>query len=247
MKLFPFCFTLLVYLFFSFSLRGQTITIIYESTPPDQLHEAIRKVLPEAARHEIIGRLTLTISDGRSRFSRDSVYVNKKSHDEDSKKYSPYHVIYKDYNKKLWLEESARYEEGYLYEQNLDLMRERNARWQWNITGEQETIAGIVCTKAVAKNGDVAWFAPDIPYLDGPFNGVFSLPGLVLSYESRIAKWTALSVSFGVKPISLPDSQRSTKKSAIDLPYNEWMALGRDKVIVIDSQTPQKTWLKFER
>jgi len=247
MKLLPFCLTLLIYLFFSSFLKGQAITIIYESTPPDQLHKAIQEALPEAARHEIIVRLTLTISDGRSRFSRDSIYVTKRSNDEYSKKYGPYKVIYKDYNKKLWLEESARYEEGYLYEQNLDLMRERNARWQWTITDEQKTIAGILCTKAVAKNGDIAWFAPGIPYLDGPHDGVFSLPGLVLAYENSFNIWTAVSVKLAGGPIKLPTGQRSTKKSAIDLPYNEWMALGKDKVIVIDSQTPQKTWLKFER
>ncbi len=247
MRLFFFCLILLIDLFYFSSLKGQDITIIYESTPPDQLHKAIQDVLPEAARHEIIVRFTLTITNGRSRFSRDSVYVKKRSNDKDSKKYSPYQVVYKDYNKKLWLEESARYEEGHLYEQNLDLMRERNARWQWTVTDEQQSIAGILCTKAVAKNGDIVWFAPDIPYLDGPHNGVFSLPGLVLSYENPFGKWTAVSVKLGGGPVTLPDGQRSAKKSAIDLPYNEWMALGRDKVIVINAQTPHRTWLKFER
>jgi GLPGLI family protein len=235
-----------VHLFFVQSLQGQGVSVIYELTPPDQRHEVIRNALPEVSQQKIIERFTLTISNGRSRLSRDSVYVFYKNND--IKDYWYYKTVYKDYNKKLWLEESARYEEGHLYEQNLDLMRERNARWQWTITDEQQSIAGILCTKAVAKNGHIAWFAPDIPYLDGPRDGVFSLPGLVLSYAHPFRnKWTAVSVKLGSWPVTLPTGQRSAKKSAIDLPYNEWMALGKDKVIVIDAQTPQKTWLKFER
>jgi len=245
MRLFSLFLFLSIYLFLISSLQGQSITVVYELTPPDQRREVIQKVLPEVSQQKIIERFTLMISNGRSRFSRDSVYVFYK-HNE-LKGYWYYKTVYKDYNRQLWLEESARYEEGCLFEQNIDLMRERNARWQWTITDEQKTIAGILCTKAVAKNGNIAWFAPDIPYLDGPHNGVFSLPGLLLSYENPSGKWTAVSVKFGGEPVSLPAGKRSTQKSDIDLPYNEWMALGKGKLIVIDSQTPQKTWLKFER
>jgi len=246
MKLLPLFLSLYFAVFFVSSLWSQGITVVYDITRPDQPHEAIQKVLSEVSQPKMVGRFTLTISNGLSRFSRDSVYVFYKSSNE-TKSYWYYKTVYKDYNKKLWLEESARYEEGHLYEQDLDLMRERNARWQWTVTDKQQSIAGILCTKAVAKNGDIAWFAPDIPYLDGPHNGVFNLPGLVLAYENPFNIWTAVSVKLGSEPVTLPDGQRSTKKSAIDLPYNEWMALGRDKVIVINAQTPQKTWLKFER
>jgi GLPGLI family protein len=244
MKTLPFNLILFFLVSSCISVTAQSLKVVYHRTSATDMSE-LSPELSKLSQRKVTHIYSLTIFNGISRYSLDSIFI---FHDQSGfKQYCPYQVIYKDYNKKLWLEESARYKEGYLYEQNLDQMREGNARWQWTITDEQKIIAGILCTKAVAREEHIAWFASDIPYLDGPFYGVFNLPGLVLSYENRVGKWTALSVHFGAKPIILPTGQRFNKKSAIDLPYNEWMALGKDKVIVIDSQTPQKTWLKFER
>ncbi len=65
--------------------------------------------------------------------------------------------------------------DSYLYTENLPL-------FEWNITGDIDSISGYPVYKATTHFGGrdwVAWFAPEIPYNDGPykFNG---LPGLIL-------------------------------------------------------------------
>ena len=65
--------------------------------------------------------------------------------------------------------------DSYLYTENLPL-------FEWTITGDTAIISGYKVQKATTHFGGrdwVAWFAPEIPYNDGPykFNG---LPGLIL-------------------------------------------------------------------
>ena len=65
--------------------------------------------------------------------------------------------------------------DGYMYAEDLNLIN-------WKITGETDSISGYTVQKATtsfAGRDWVAWFAPEIPYNDGPykFNG---LPGLIL-------------------------------------------------------------------
>ncbi len=223
------------------SLTGQSIKVVYHATSTN----AVREISPELSQRKITYSYSLTIHNGISKYSRDSVYL---LYDQsDGKEYWPYKEIYKDYNNGVWLEKSGRYKEGYLYEQNLDELREKSTRWKWTVTEEQKAIAGIPCRRAIAKNGDVAWYAPDIPYLDGPRDGVFSLPGLVLEYETNYYKWSAVEVLFNAQAVTLPDGIPTRKKNAIQLSYNDVMALGKKQMILIDAQTPQKTWLKFER
>lgn len=61
--------------------------------------------------------------------------------------------------------------------------------FNWQLTGEIDTILNYKVQKATSNFGGrswIAWFCPDIPYNDGPykFNG---LPGLILKvYDSRL-------------------------------------------------------------
>lgn len=234
--------SILALLFLSYApLTGQSIKVVYHATAKENIQE----ILPELSQQKIIYSYSLTINHGASKYCRDSVYVIYDR--SDSKEYWPYKEVYKDYNNGVWLEKSGSYMEGYLYEQGLDELRERNTRQQWALTSEQKAIAGIPCRQAIAKNGDVAWFAPDIPYLDGPQDGVFSLPGLVLEYETQYYKWSAVEVLFNAQTVALPDGIRTHKKNTIQLSYNDIMSLGKDKLIIIDAQTPLEAWLKFEQ
>lgn len=63
----------------------------------------------------------------------------------------------------------------YKFEEDLDL-------FHWELTGDTSTICGYKTQKATCNFGGrswVAWFAPELPYSDGPykFNG---LPGLIV-------------------------------------------------------------------
>jgi len=241
MKTLSLCLTFLLVPLSCIFLIGQSIKVVYHATSTN----AIQDISPELSQRKITYSYSLTIHNGISRYSRDSVYL---LYDQSGgKEYWAYKEIYKDYNNGLWVEKSGRYKEGYLFEQNLDELREKNAKWNWTVTNEQKAIANIPCKKAVAKNGDEAWYAPDIPYLDGPQNGTHNLPGLVLEYKTNHYKWSAVEVQFNAQAVILPDGIRTHKKNSIQLSYNDVMALGKDNVIVITPQTPQKTWLKFER
>jgi GLPGLI family protein len=65
--------------------------------------------------------------------------------------------------------------DSYLYTENLPL-------FEWTITGDTDSISGFKVQRATTHFGGrewIAWFAPEIPFNDGPykFNG---LPGLIL-------------------------------------------------------------------
>jgi len=64
---------------------------------------------------------------------------------------------------------------NFRYEEDLDL-------FNWNLTADTTTICGFKVQKATCDFGGrswIAWFAPELPYSDGPykFNG---LPGLII-------------------------------------------------------------------
>jgi len=67
------------------------------------------------------------------------------------------------------------------YEESIDL-------FNWELTGETDTIGGYKAQKALSDFGGrkwIAWFSSEIPYNDGPykFNG---LPGLIIkAYDDR--------------------------------------------------------------
>lgn len=70
---------------------------------------------------------------------------------------------------------------SYIYVENMDL-------FTWHLTGRTDTVFNYTIQEATANFGGrswIAWFAPEIPYSDGPykFNG---LPGLILKvYDTR--------------------------------------------------------------
>ena len=83
--------------------------------------------------------------------------------------------IYKNYPKgKLTFTDHIP-SDTYRYEEPLDI-------FNWQLTGDTATVCGYKSQKATCNFGGrswVAWFAPELPYSDGPykFNG---LPGLIL-------------------------------------------------------------------
>ena len=67
------------------------------------------------------------------------------------------------------------------------LLKSNLKTFKWKISGEQDTIAGYTCMKAVLQNDTnnvVAWFTPQIPVSVGP-SGYGQLPGLILKLEMK--------------------------------------------------------------
>lgn len=222
---------------------AQGISIVYDAqNKPD----AMRRYMPERAGDKVNYRTSLHIANGQSKYSRDSVFVMGIA--SQGTEYWHYETIYKDYNRKLWLVESGRYREGHILQKDLGTLREKDrASQSWSITAAHKLIAGIDCIKAVSEHGDVAWYAPSIPYPDGPQYGVFNLPGLVMEYETELYKWVAVSVHFGKQEISLPEGEWSSEERNIERSYQEIMSLNRSESIVINAKTPLQTWIKFEQ
>lgn len=220
---------------------SQSITIVYDAVAkPD----AVKRYTPQRADDRINYRTSLCIANGQSKYSRDSLFVSRLT--SQGTEYWYHKTVYKDYNRKLWLEGSGRYQDGYVLRKDLDTLQERSKRSQsWSITEEHKVIAGIDCIKSADGYKDIAWYAPSMPYPDGPQFGVFNLPGLVMEYETELFKWTAVSVHFGEKTIALPAGEWSRVPSAIERTYQEIMSLDRSESIVVDAETPLGVWIGF--
>ncbi len=67
------------------------------------------------------------------------------------------------------------------------LLKSNLKTFKWKISGDQDTIAGYTCMKAVLQNDTnnvVAWFTPQIPFSTGP-KGYCELPGLILKLDIK--------------------------------------------------------------
>lgn len=85
------------------------------------------------------------------------------------------------------------------YEESLDI-------YKWKLTQETSTICGYKAKKATCNFGGrswVAWFAPELPYSDGPykFNG---LPGLIVKIADTRNHYVFELLSIGKPNKSLP-------------------------------------------
>ena len=83
--------------------------------------------------------------------------------------------VYKNFNEKEITTTDHIPSDSYLYKENLNL-------FDWKISGETDSLFGYKVQRATTCFGGrewIAWFAPEIPFNDGPykFNG---LPGLIL-------------------------------------------------------------------
>ena len=76
---------------------------------------------------------------------------------------------------------------------------------QWKITGEQDTVAGYTCMKALLANDSnivVAWFTPQIPVSVGP-KDYGQLPGAILKLDFENGKRVYRALSVELNPIAI--------------------------------------------
>ena len=224
-------------------VSGQSLTIVYEaysfSAP-----ENVQKAMPALSENSIKYYYSLTIDKGVSKFSRDSIIAASFSNDMMEDWF--FEDIYKIYNEDKWIKHSGRYKDGYAWERKISKLTEGND-FQWKISQERKNIAGIECIKATSYKGYAVWFAPKLPYPDGPRYGVYNLPGLVLSLETAFDKWIAKTIVMSNKNIQMPKFELVQDEKNISLSFNEIKNLSTDKAIILNKNTPNNQWLTFKK
>jgi GLPGLI family protein len=229
---------------FSQNIIAQGFTVVYEATSVIT-NEMILQDHPELSNKEVIYKYSLKIDDNKSLFSRDSLIVHVNTTSLNSEEYWPYQCIYKNYNQDKWIESSGRYTEGYAYERSLSDLIEKN-HFNWEKSDLTKKVAGVECIQVVSKN-NTAWYAPTIPFPDGPAYGIFGLSGLVLQFDNGQDFWTATKIIFENTTIIAPSTETTNNIAQIKISYDEIKALPQNKVILINSATPLHKWLKFEQ
>lgn len=237
--------TFILFIFILVRTNAQNLTIVYEAYTI-QSQEMLEKI-PAYSEYNSRYYYSLNIHKNISKFSRDSVLVISLPN-INFKELWEFEEIYKDYNKDSWISHSGRYKEGYGLEKVISEMAENN-KFQWQISQDKQLIAGIECIKALSPKGYTAWFAPKLPYPDGPQYGIFNLPGLVLSLETPNSKWVAnqVIVKNNDNDIDIPKLTLVQSETEIKLSYKEIKALGTEKVITIDKDTPIGKRLTFKK
>ena len=151
-----------------------SLNFVRDSTNPSGKSNSTLILLIGSNVSEFVNRVKYMIDTAVRRFTTaDQVisYIN----DPKAKHPNILYYIYKNYPKgKLTFTDHIP-SETYRYEEPLDI-------FNWQLTGDTATVCGYKSQKATCDFGGrswVAWFAPELPYSDGPykFNG---LPGLIV-------------------------------------------------------------------
>ena len=83
----------------------------------------------------------------------------------------------------------------------------------WKMTGEQKTILGYACQKAVQTKDSttiVAWFTPEIPVSTGP-DHYLGLPGLILGIDINEGNHTIEATSVELTQVDKSSIEKPTK------------------------------------
>lgn len=235
----------IILIFFNYiqTVDSQHLSIVYEEYTTSYVGESYRPGGANTGNH-FIAMFTLRINNGISKFSRDSIFLKFES---------PFHgfspwtteFIYKNYNNDEWIKARGIYMEGYAVKKKLSDEQAYRKYYNWRITGKKKFILGIECIQAEANNGHEVWYAPSIPYPDGPEHGVFNLPGLVFEYIMPNRKFTAKSIKFENSEIVIPEFNYVESEESIFIDFG-WKNFSRKKSIPLDKDTPLNQWLKFE-
>lgn len=86
---------------------------------------------------------------------------------------------------------------------------------KWKMEGQQKTIAGYVCMKAVSMRNDTipvtAWWTPQIPLATGPGNDG-KLPGLVLALDINNGDMVSVATKVELRPLSEEEKAMEPQK-----------------------------------
>ena len=151
-----------------------SLNFVRDSTNPSVRSNSTLLLLIGSNVSEFVNRVNYMNDTAVRRFTTADQVINYLT-DPNAKHPNVLYYIYKNYPKgKLTFTDHIP-SETYRYEEPLDI-------FNWQLTGDTATLCGYKSQKATCDFGGrswVAWFAPELPYSDGPykFNG---LPGLIL-------------------------------------------------------------------
>jgi GLPGLI family protein len=232
------------FILLSFKAYTQKLVIVYEHQQINYPEEILR-FAPQMADEKNISRYSLCMNNGRSLYTRDSIYLADEK-PRNSRSFISYRRIYKDYNSDIWVENSSRLKARYCLKKKLNDLKNDYNYFNWHITAEKKIIAGIECVKATSINGTFVWFAPDIPYPDGPDHGIFNLPGLVMWYETSYHQWKAVYTFFDERDLQLPECTLEENEEKIKLTELESKDLSAEECIRLNKDTPLKQWIRLK-
>ena len=201
----------IIFLIFNFSLRGQGIEIIYEAK--DIMDPALETLMPGIQESDITYRLSLKINNEKSIYNKDSIFVRKK--DPRMKGGFMGQTIFKDYHNNSYVEFGAKYDENTAYIQSLDNDKLKRS-YKWAFPDSEKFICGVRCKKATSGNS-IAWYSVEHMYKDGPGHGVYSLPGLVLEFQTSTFFYKAIEIKPFWDIIELPTNLKVSESEHLIL------------------------------
>lgn len=220
-------------LFSSLMLQAQTLSVYYQFKSPkaQKKYAFMSKIDPDGAEKAYallnkIQEFKLVNSQGQSRFT----YVPDTGEHMELGPENPWkHLIQKRFES---IEVYKNFVDGY-YEDLKDLGIQRVVvkrplkKPNWEVTQEKKHIGKYQVIKAYKaderspQDSITAWFAPELPTFDGPFDA-WGLPGLILEYQSKKGHAIARAVHF---------SRQSTKLQPIKwvktISYEKYKSLTR--------------------
>lgn len=216
--------TMIAFILLSHALLSQGIEVVYlggSIVTPE-----ILKYAPGLEDTEIIYKLSIKINNGKSIYNKDSVLIVKK-HPMINGGFIG-QTIYKDYEQNSHIECGAKFQEGKCYSQSISDVA-NGKTYKWLYTDEEKLICGIRCRKATFGD-NTAWYSLEHPYQDGPMNGVFSLPGLVLEYQTKGFYYHAIVIKPYNEPIIFPTDIQlyETESQILNKIYDPKNLLGKN-------------------
>ena len=232
------CMMMLVF----FDISAQTLVITYqkiEKYPPEML-----KDMPGLVTNDVLYYTSLR-TDGKNSLSvLDSVVIN--SFMAEGKQTFIRCFLYKDYLSDRSYESWAQFSEGQAVINIYSDQWIRSEDWKW--TDRTRKILDIPCLLAQHKvNGTQVWYAPNIPYPDGPDPSTWGFPGLVLAVDRIDCAYSASRIEYQDEPVEIPDfEQVSNNRIPNSMIYRDLSNLPPNDYLILNALQPKNVALTFD-
>jgi len=228
---------ILIHTLIYINVNGQDLTVIYDA------YSYSNEIQKENGGDKIY-RLSLSIKNGKSKYSRDSVIL--KTPMEMGEERWNYKVIYKDYSNDLRITDNAYFKDGWYHKEKLSKIIEES-QYQWKETGRKKKICNLECIE-VTNGYDKVFYTPEIPISDGPYTIIYNLPGLVMEYDNGTSKWIATQVTFSSDEIIMPNTNLEENIDIVSkVQWKAFMGFNAKEAISISNSSEINKWLRFER